>query len=97
MNPKHAERTVALQKQEYSEELHVQNTKIKSMMALSGRLAKDGIHKSYICHVCQKEGLVGDIKRHIEAKHIEGIYIPCTFCEKTFRSSNALRLHKCNK
>ena len=95
LNQMHVERTVALPKQECSEEMQEQNDKIRSMMVLSGRLAKDGLHKSYICQVCQKEGKVVDIKRHIEAKHIEGISIPCNFCEKTFRSSNALRQHIC--
>ena len=88
---------MAVPKQEYSNEMQEQDVKIKSMMVLSGRLANDGIHKLYICHVCQKEGYVQDIKRHIESKHIEGIFIPCKLCEKTFRSRNSLRSHKCNK
>ena len=95
LNQMHVERTVALPKQECSEEMQEQNEKIRSMMVLSGRLAKDGVHKSYICQVCQKEGKVVDIKRHIEAKHIEGLSIPCNFCQKTFRSSNAMRQHIC--
>ena len=97
LNQTHADRTVAIPKQEYSEEFQEQNNKIKSLMVLSGRMAKDGVHKTYICQVCQKEAQIVDIKRHIEAKHIKGISIPCNSCEKTFRSSNALRQHKCSR
>ena len=81
-------------KQEISEEMKEQNNKIKSMMVLSGRLAKDGMHKSYICQVCQKEGRCLNIKKHIENKHINGTCIPCNLCMDTFWSSNALRQHK---
>ena len=45
------------------------------------------------CKVCGKEGLVGDIKRHIEANHVEGVEIPCNLCEKICRSRNGLRHH----
>ena len=31
---------------------------------------------------------------HIEAKHLEGILLPCHLCEKTFRSRNSLANHK---
>ena len=37
------------------------------------------------CKVCGKEGHRSDIKKHIESKHLEGVSIPCNFCEKTFR------------
>ena len=39
----------------------------------------------YRCNVCGKEDIVGNMKNHIEAKHLEGVSIPCNFCEKTFR------------
>ena len=45
------------------------------------------------CNVCGKEGFVGDIKRHIEANHVEGLEIPCNYCDKTFKSRNSLRNH----
>ena len=47
----------------------------------------------YQCKVCGKEGINGTLKRHIEANHLEGISIPCNFCEKTFRSRNSLEVH----
>jgi len=48
---------------------------------------------AFTCTVCGKEGQNGSIKDHIEANHLEGVSIPCTSCEKTFRSRNALRQH----
>ena len=48
----------------------------------------------YICRVCGKEAINGDIKKHIEANHLEGVSIPCNFCEKMFRSRNSLTTHK---
>ena len=50
----------------------------------------------YQCTVCEKEGINGTLKRHIEANHLEGISIPCNFCEKTFRSRNSLTDHTRN-
>ena len=50
--------------------------------------------RAYNCKVCGKEGACNAIKDHIEANHLEGIILPCGFCDKTFRSRNALRVHK---
>ena len=47
----------------------------------------------YRCKVCGKEGINGTSKRHIETNHLEGISIPCNFCEKTFRSRTSLTKH----
>ena len=47
----------------------------------------------YRCNVCGKEEINGAIKSHIEANHLEGVSIPCNFCEKTFRSKNSLAMH----
>ena len=33
------------------------------------------------------------LKNHIET-HLEGLSFPCQLCEKTFRSRNALSIHK---
>ena len=46
------------------------------------------------CGVCGKEGTHrGDLRKHIEGNHLEGVSIPCNFCEKTFRSRHASRQH----
>ena len=48
----------------------------------------------YICKVCGKKvGHKGNLKHHIEAKHIEGLAIACNFCEKSFGSRNSLAQH----
>ena len=47
------------------------------------------------CKVCGKEeSFSTTMKNHIEANHLEGVSVPCNFCEKTFRSRNALAHHK---
>ena len=40
---------------------------------------------------------ISNVKDHIERKHIEGMEYPCTSCDKVFRSSNAIRIHKIKK
>ena len=47
-----------------------------------------------ICKVCGKEGLSKNVKSHIEANHLEGISIPCDFCDKKFSSRPSLANHK---
>ena len=69
--------------------------KLKSMMEKSGkRLPHRPNVIAYICKVCGKQGQGNAIKDHIEANHLEGISLPCNFCDKTFRSTNSLRMHK---
>jgi len=70
--------------------------KVKSMMAKSQNIIQNGPNKSKkadICTVCGKEGSGTNIKDHIEANHLEGVSIPCSFCEKTFRSRMSQRQH----
>ena len=61
--------------------------KIKSMMEKTSTISTKG--KSLIrsrCKVCGKEGPhANDLRKHIEAKHLEGVSIPCHTCGKTFR------------
>ena len=45
---------------------------------------------SLCCNMFGKEGLVKEIRDHIEAKHLEGISFPCDYCDKTFTSRNNL-------
>ena len=70
---------------------------VKSMMEKSENNYPNQNIKADRCKVCGKEGKGNAIKDHIEANHIEGIVLPCNFCEKTFRSRNALRHHNRHK
>ena len=68
--------------------------KCNSMMEKT--LKKKANHPSlplYRCMVCGKEATNSDLKKHIEAYHLEGVSIPCNFCEKTFRSRDAKGQH----
>ena len=64
---------------------------ISMMEKTSGKNARGQI--IYRCKVCGKEEINGGMKNHIENKHLEGVSIPCNFCEKTFRSKNSLSKH----
>ena len=66
-------------------------------MCPSGNQANNGTPgqtTTGICKVCGKEGRPTNIKNHIEMTHLEGISIPCSFCEKVCTSRQALRMHK---
>ena len=39
----------------------------------------------YACKVCRKEDSKSHMKSHIESRHLEGVSVPCKFCEMTFR------------
>ena len=69
--------------------------KVKSMMDVSQNLEPGGKGRAKVCKVCGKEGQSMAIRDHIEANHLEGVSLPCTGCEKTFRSRIILRRHKC--
>ena len=68
--------------------------RVMSMMEKSQNTLSYRNTKASICKVCGKEGAGNAIKDHIEANHLEGVVIPCNLCDKTFRSRNALRMHK---
>ena len=84
------DRTVALVQ---NSDMDILNNQTNSMMEKS--LTKNVNGKTiFRCKVCGKEALYSnDIKKHIEANHLEGVSIPCNLCEKTFRSRNTLKLH----
>ena len=67
--------------------------RINSMMRKSENLCRGGSRKADICTVCGKEGQGRDIKDHIEANHLEGLSIPCNYCEKIFMSRSSFRTH----
>ena len=48
----------------------------------------------YKCTLCGKEAEKNNLRKHIEANHMEGISLPCNQCEKTFRSRGSLAQHK---
>ena len=52
----------------------------------------DGLFQCNLCWKSAKQKI--HIKNHIEAKHLEGIEIPCPICGQKFRSSNSFFIHK---
>jgi len=69
---------------------------VKSLMAKSNNMVAYGpknYAKADYCTICGKEGRRKDIKDHIEANHLEGLSVPCNFCEKTYKSRNSLKNH----
>ena len=71
--------------------------RIKSMMSVGETMGNGGRQKNNVCNVCGKEGQQGQIKQHIEAKHVEGVSIPCNRCEKIFRTRTSYKWHNANK
>ena len=93
---------VALPKQEFSGDMNDLDAKIETMIGRGENMIQMGKRtiKSYVCKVCGKEGQRTNIKDHIEANHLEGISIPCSLCDTTFRSRQSFnvhnsRFHKC--
>ena len=82
----------------FSGDLDELEEKVKSLMEKSQNkigYGRDANAFAKRCKVCGKEGQGPNIKDHIEANHLEGIIIPCNLCDKTFRSRNSFRTHKC--
>ena len=87
-----------------SANLQALDEKVKSMMERGQKMIPGGKQArqsqrpkqetSSICKVCGKEGRSGDIKKHIEANHIEGVSLPCDFCSNSFQTRSALSKHK---
>ena len=70
--------------------------KVKSMMEKSNNTLPNRKEKSEICKICGKEGQWVAIRDHIEAKHLEGISLPCNTCGNIFRSRSQLRKYRCS-
>ena len=85
--------TVALTGYFSSGDLQELDQKCYSMMEKTSNKHTNGL-VLYRCKVCGKEDINQNIKQHIEAHHLEGISIPCNYCEKTFRSRKAMFCHK---
>ena len=75
---------------------------VKSMMERGQKMIPGGTNRkgmpkqatSFVCKVCGKEGLQHQIKNHIEAKHLEGVFVPCDYCDMTSSSRVSLAMHK---
>ena len=82
-----------------SGDLHELDKRVKSMMEKSQRTIPGRKEKAYIytCNLCGKEGEVTAIRDHIEAKHLEGVSLPCDNCGKILRSRVLLRKHECKE
>ena len=90
-NKRPGDRTVALTNY-FSGTVQELEERCNSMMEKT--LTKDNHgHPIYRCVPCGKEAISITLKRHIEFNHLEGVSIPCNFCEKTFRSRNAMGEH----
>jgi len=72
---------------------HELDAKVKSMMTKSQNVVRG--RKADICTVCGKEDTRTNIIDHIEANHLEGVSLPCIYCEKTFRTRKSHRRHTC--
>jgi len=93
------EGTVAVTDYTVAVDLQDLDDKIKSMIGLSENKIGSGARANElakICKVCGKEGTMGHIKTHIEAKHITGVSHTCDICGASSKSRNALGMHKLN-
>ena len=65
---------------------------ISSMMTKTGN---KNFRRSllYACNTCGKEDTHSHMRGHIEANHLDGISIPCNFCDKIFRSRYSKAVH----
>ena len=87
-----SKRVVAKMENSSEDFLSELDEKVKSMMEkspniITGRTGRTGERRrARVCKICGKEGQYVAIRDHIEANHLDGIVLPCDFCEKTFRS-----------
>ena len=69
--------------------------KIESLMSPGENMIRCGtqMKTEYVCKVCGKKDMKTNLKVHIERNHMDGISIPCPFCEKKLGSRDSLRSH----
>ena len=79
--------------QKVSGDLQHIDEKIKSLITLGKTMWKNGTRRNHACTVCGKEGVHSQIKNHIEAIHLETVFIPCKICRKIFTPRAALKHH----
>ena len=93
---------VQLASSEHISDLQILNERTKSMMTKQKNVIPSGrdgqmLIIPYMCKVCGKEATSpNNIKEHIEAKHLDGIALPCTYCTGTFGTRATLRKHTNN-
>ena len=78
-------------------DLQALDDKVKAMMEKGQKTISNGKQPNgtpYLCTVCGKKDKKTNLMNHIEANHLEGICIPCDFCDKTFSSRISLTIHK---
>ena len=86
-----AEATMAL-KNHISKDFQEVDEQTNSLMVKTSR--KNGRQPIYKCKACGKEDVNSNLKKHIEAHHLDGVSLHCSFCEKTFRTRETLKQHK---
>ena len=87
---------------QFRSNLQALDEKVMSMMEKGQNMFPNGKRadgtqnqtKASICKVCGKEGFSHHIIDHIEANHLEGISIPCDYCDKVFTVRTYLRKHE---
>ena len=87
---------------QFNGDLEFLDVKVKSLMERgSNTISERGKGKNgtrqraaFICKLCGKEDHPTNIKAHIERNHLEGIAIPCSFCDEVCTSRNAMSQHK---
>ena len=101
MMPKTTSKALAIPNQS-DKDLQALNDKVISLTEKGEKMIPNGkrengttkLAQSYICKVCKKEDKWFNIRKHIEASHIDGISIPCDICDNTFSSRRRLGEHK---
>ena len=84
--------TVALASEHSSNNMQKLDEQINAMMTKTS--VKDHHRMAlYVCNTCGKKSKHANIRDHIEAKHLDGILVPCNFCDKMFKSRNSKATH----
>ena len=88
--------TVGLTDQGMITDVGTLDQQVKSMMTSSENFLTDKKQqrRAKICNICGKEGKQTSIVNHIEAKHLNGVSLPCNDCGLSFTTRNTLAQHK---